>query len=196
MRLIIVRHGETEENVKEIMMGQSLGKLTQKGKGQAKKAALRLKNEKIDIIFSSDLPRAEYTAKEVVKFHKVPIHYTPELREKGAGIFEGRPVEELYEASNKSGLPKTQFKPEGGESFVDVKKRAQKFLDKLFKNYKNKTILISSHGGCIKMLLGILLKKPIEEARKLDQANACVNIIEIREDYEHKAQIINCIKHL
>lgn len=71
MKLIIVRHGETEENASEIIQGHSLGKLSKKGIEQSKKLALRLKGEKIDMIFSSDLERAKDTIKEVARFHKV-----------------------------------------------------------------------------------------------------------------------------
>ncbi len=51
MRLIITRHGETEENIAGIMMGHLQGKLSATGIEQAKKVALRLKDEKIDFIF-------------------------------------------------------------------------------------------------------------------------------------------------
>jgi len=61
MKLIIVRHGETEENKKGIVMGHLPGKLSQEGINQIKKVALRLKDEKIDFIYSSDLTRASDT---------------------------------------------------------------------------------------------------------------------------------------
>ena len=67
MKLIIARHGETEENKKGILQGHLPGKLTELGIEQSKKLALRLKNEKIDAIYSSDLARASNTAKEIIK---------------------------------------------------------------------------------------------------------------------------------
>ena len=112
--------------------------------------------EKIDAIFSSDLKRAKDTTHEIVKFHNIPIHYTVEIRERKMGIFEGKHEEEFFRTVDESKLPRTQYKPEGGESFVEVKKRAQDFINKLFKNYKGKTVLVVSHGGFIKMMLGIL----------------------------------------
>jgi len=56
-RLIFVRHGETEENKAKIVQGQKHGKLSEEGLEQAKKVAERLKDEKIDFIYSSDLDR-------------------------------------------------------------------------------------------------------------------------------------------
>lgn len=196
MKLIIVRHGETEENVKKICQGQRPGKLTKNGIEQTKKLALRLKDKKIDVVFSSDLKRAKDAAKEIIRLHNVPVHYIPELRERNFGIFEGRLIEKYKKSQKESGLSRAEFRPEGGESSIDIKKRVQEFLSKVFKEYKGKDVLIVSHAAVIRMLLGILLKKPIEEASYIKQANACVNIIEIGEDSEHKAHLINCIKHL
>ena len=83
MRLILTRHGETEENVAGISQGQLLpGKLTDKGIEQAKKLASRLKDEKVDAIYSSDLARSADTAKIIAKYHsKVKFHLAKELRE-------------------------------------------------------------------------------------------------------------------
>ncbi len=196
MKLIIARHGETEENVKKIIQGQKYGKLTNKGIEQAKKLAQRLKNEKIDVIFSSDLQRAKDTTKEIAKFHKVPIYYVPELRERAQGIFEGEAYEELYKARKESGISRVEFRPEGGENYIDIKKRAEKFLNEVFDKYKGKTVLLISHGGLIAILLAILLKKPIETFSPAQYHNAGVNIIEVGEGSEHKVHVINCIKHL
>lgn len=91
MRLIITRHGETEENKQSIIQGHNPGKLSPEGIEQAKKVALRLKDETIDYIYSSDLARAADTAKEIAKFHtETPIKFTEELREIYLGSFQGK----------------------------------------------------------------------------------------------------------
>ena len=66
MKLTFVRHGETEENVKNIIMSQLNGKLTKGGLEQARKLAKRLANEKFDIIYCSDSQRTKDTAKEII----------------------------------------------------------------------------------------------------------------------------------
>ena len=68
MRLILTRHGQTEENVKRILQGHMPGKLTPLGIEQAKKLASRLKDENIDAIYSSDLARTTDTTKEMDLF--------------------------------------------------------------------------------------------------------------------------------
>src|SRR3989338_6937789 len=91
MKLIIVRHGETEENAEGIHQGQRHGKLSNVGIEQTKKLGTRLKDEKFDIVYCSDLQRCKDTAKEIMKFHSsIPVHYTKEIRERRMGEFEGR----------------------------------------------------------------------------------------------------------
>ena len=197
MRLIVVRHGETKENVLGISQGHKYGELSETGIEQSKKLAQRLKNEKIDLIFSSDLKRAKDTTKEIIKYHEVPVFYVKELRERCRGIFEGKPLEEFDEDREKSGLPHSLYKPEGGESLEEVKERIFSFLKNLIENYKNKTILIVGHGGVNKIIFSILLSKPIEDIfNTINQNNACINILEIENLGKIKTHLINSIDHL
>ena len=67
-------------------MGHNPGKLSSLGIEQARKLAERLKDEKIDVIFSSDLARAADTAKEIAKFHpNIPLELTKDIRERFLG---------------------------------------------------------------------------------------------------------------
>lgn len=180
MKLILVRHGETEENVQKILQGHKGGKLTKEGLEQAKKLAIRLKNENIDAIFSSDLKRCKDTTGEIAKFHNVPVYYTHQLRERLPGIFEGRPSEEMKQAREAEGQKIHEFRPQKGESYLEVSERASKFLKFLLENYKNKTVLACSHGGFNKTLIALIMKKPLEETLLgLEQGNCCINEIQI-----------------
>ena len=102
MEIILTRHGETIENIEGRFQGHLPGKLSEKGKIQAKKLALRFKDEKFDYIFSSDLTRAVDTAKEIKKFHQnIPIKFTKELRERNLGELQGVKKSELGLDPNK-----------------------------------------------------------------------------------------------
>jgi len=196
MRLIMVRHGETVENHEGVINGHGPGRLTERGREQARKLALRLKDEEIDVVYSSDLQRSKETTKEITKFHQAPVYYAPELREMNCGILEGKPLKDFSEYRGQNGSLNPEFKPEYGESLREMKERAKRFLNKLLEEYEGKTVLVSSHGGFIKMLFRILLKKPIEETIQLEVSNACVNIIEVGENSEIKLNKINCTSHL
>jgi broad specificity phosphatase PhoE len=186
MRLIVVRHGETKENVKGILQGQNDGVLTKKGRQQRKKVANILKNEKIDVIFSSDLKRTMHMAMEIAKRHGLQIHKTKKLRERDFGVLAGRTLEAFKEAERASGAPALKYAPKGGESFLDVKERVERFMQKLHKIHNNKTILIVTHGAIIRSLYAIYLKKPLEEVKGLKTRNAGILILSIGKSKSRK----------
>jgi len=192
-----VRHGETEANSKEINEGHREGELTEKGRQQAKKVALRLKEEKLDVIYVSDLKRAVDTAAEIIKHHpNVEVIYEPSLREQSHGIYEGSPYGTISKVAKEAGLAKMEFRPEGGESINDAKKRVKKFLDRIFNEDKDKTVLVVTHGGVIVNILIQLFNYPDEDYKTILPSNTAVSIIELDFKDRHKLITLNCIKHL
>ena len=200
MRLIFVRHGETILNKKRIIQGQSNAKLNKKGLMQAKLVGKRLRKEKIDFIFSSDLIRAKRTALEIARFHpNTPFNIDKLLRERGFGKYEGISIDKLKEIRLKIGAKPHLHKPVGGEDYYDVRSRISKFLKKIYPKYKDKTVLIVSHGGTNRAMLSILLKKPLKEVFFIKQDNTCVNIAELSGSFKKlkvKMHKMNCVKHL
>jgi probable phosphoglycerate mutase len=180
MRLILVSHGKTEENASGILQGHAPGKTTKRGMRTVRELALSLKVEKIDAIFSSDLKRADYTAREIARFHDIPIHFNKELREIDVGIFQGKSEEIFHMKQKESGVSPARFRPKGGESLVDARKRATRFANKIYDKYKNKTILFSTHRGFIGCLLSSYLHVPLVEARKIKLKNAAMIILDIK----------------
>ena len=196
MKLIIVRHGETQANVENTLQGQTGGGLTARGRQQVIQVARRLKFEPIDVIFSSDLKRAKETTREISRFHECPVYFTPAIREWHVGVLSGQPVEKLRHALETDGGWEMNFKPHGGESVMALTHRADAFIRLLFKTHPEKCILIASHGMIIRTMLGILLKRKCEEAFALAQDNACVNILEQNTRKKFNARLINCTRHL
>ncbi len=177
MRVIVVRHGETIQNTKGILMGHLQGKLSARGLQQAKSLAKRLKNMKIDIIYSSDLKRAKETTREIVIYHKAQVIYTEELREQNYGEFQGKSLKSLTAA----GKPH-DFRSSGGESFTDLRRRIGKFLNRLINDraLQNKTILISAHAGVAWSTISILKKMPMRYAVTLKPKNTGILVFDIR----------------
>ncbi len=187
MKLIITRHGETEENKKGILQGHLPGKLTELGLEQAKKLSLRLKEEKIDAIYSSDLARASDTAKEIAKFHPdAKLFFAQELREKDQGSLSGKFIQEI-----------DWNKPRDTEKKESMLKRAKIILEKAYKQYKGQTVVFVSHGGLIIILMSLIMSKPLETIKKMGHpTNTAISIFEIKEDNNHEIVITNCDKHL
>jgi len=187
MKLIIVRHGETEENKNGILQGHMPGTLSREGIEQGKKLAKRLKDEKFDVIFSSDLKRATDTTKLIAKYHpKIKVEYTKELREGNAGEWTGGPSHGLD----------WENRPADAESHDQMMSRAKKFLDILCENYADKAVLLVGHAGFNRVLIAQITGSSNPFMDIPDQHNTAVNIFEIFEDKTHKIHCLNCTKHL
>jgi len=188
MKLILTRHGETIENQKKIMQGHMPGHLSKRGIEQAKKLALRLKDEKIDAIYSSNLARAADTAREIAEYHKkIPINFVEELRETDLGSLTGKCSKDID----------FDYRPDDIESTASMQKRAKKLLDKVYNKYPNKTVLFVGHNGINKALISVILNKSADQIEEIEnQFNTSVNIFEIREDKKHVVHLMNCVKHL
>jgi len=184
MRLIITRHGETEENVNGILQGHSHGKLTEKGKIQAKKLAHRLRSEDIVAIYSSDLARASDTANEIHKEHpNANLFLVEELREKNQGSLTGKKISEI-----------DWNKPRDTEKKDLMLVRAKAILERAYNEYPDKTVVFVSHGGLIIILMSILLNKTVEDVKKLvNIENAAIFIFDVK---ENESTFINCDKSI
>jgi probable phosphoglycerate mutase len=160
--LYIVRHGETEWNAKGILMGQKDSPLTQKGIEQATELAERLRDVRFDAIFASDLPRAQATADIVRHGRNLPIQTSMLLRERAFGRFEGTPADSYYDQL-KDVLTKEhhlsiddrfQFKIEDDmESDKEIFDRFVVPVRNIAKEHIGKTVLVVTHGGCIRAFL-------------------------------------------
>ncbi|MDP3728865.1 MAG: histidine phosphatase family protein, partial [bacterium] len=161
--------------------------LTKLGIEQAKKLSLRLKDEKISAIYSSDLTRASDTAKEIAKFHpNAKLFFVQELREKDQGSLSGKLIKEIDWSKSRD--------TEKSESML---KRAKTILEKAYTQYKGQTVIFVSHGGLICVLTALLMDKPLETIKKNGPSvNTAVSIFEIKDDNHYDVILINCGKHL
>ena len=186
MRLIVVRHGETIENKNNICQGQIEGTLSKLGIKQAKKLALRLKNEKFDSIYSSDLGRAVNTSKEIMKYHSdLKLKLDKRLRERYMGKWQGKPFGKLEDVSKDS------------ETDEEMYNRVKDFLDEIYQKHKGETVLVVSHGGAKMMFLLLAHNKPISDYMSFfGLKNTSVSIFDIKENGNHKIHLENCTKHL
>ncbi len=192
MKLIITRHGETEENKAGILQGHLPGKLSALGISQAKKVALRLKDEKIDFIYSSDLARASDTTKEIAKYHPgVPIELVKDLRENYLGEWQGKTKKELGLTANRR---VREISPKDGETSEELFNRARNFLHRVLAKHRKDTVLFVGHRQINKSMMTRITGKGMSSIGSLH--NTSITIFEIAEDKTHKIHVFNCIKHL
>ncbi len=195
MRLIITRHGETEENKAGIIQGHLPGHLSATGIKQAEKVALRLKDEKIDFIYSSDLARASDTAKKIAKFHSdIPIKFIKDLREKFLGEWQGKSKKELGFTNNTSIV---KFFPKDGETSEELFNRASNFLHNILSKHPDDTVLFTAHSGISKAIIAVITNKSHEEIESIENLyNTNICIFEIDKNKNHNILCFNCKKHL
>ena len=201
IRIILIRHGETEWNRLHRFQGRSNISLNPKGNDQARALALTLKNETVAAIYSSPLERAIETAVHIGRFHSsAPLIKESGLQEMNLGDFEGMEAQRWvaeYQDFRKAWEenPAALAMP-GGESLKDVQKRAVDTLERISKPYTSgNTLLICSHNFVIISLLCHALKVPLDQFRELKQDTAALNIL-FKNGVDFKVEKINDCQHL
>ena len=154
----ICRHGESDNNIKMVVSSlvENPHHLTDLGKKQAEEASKWLVDKKIDMIFVSPFVRTRETATIIasklgISVDKIIIDQR--IHEINAGIWNGKNFKD-YVLSFKQ-TDRFDITPEGGENYVDIKKRVGDFIYDLEKKFKDKNILIISHDTPLLMLEAI-----------------------------------------
>lgn len=149
MKLYVVRHGETVENANNCLVGRINSSLTENGIEQAKKVREYFEDKVIDLIVSSPLDRCRQTAK-IISNDIIPIYYSDSLLGRDHGEFTGKPRDSInfdeYWNYNKN----IQYKK--AESVKDLYDRIAKLIDDLKGEFIDKSIIIITHSGVMRVL--------------------------------------------
>ncbi len=184
IRLILIRHGETNFSSQNRYCGFSNPPLNNKGIRQSEKLAVRLKDTKIDKVYSSDLIRAYQTAKII--FGDNPIEKTPDLREMNFGLFEGLKYEQLvgkYPELYREWVDNPEKnKTPNGEGLGDLSKRVEEKLSIIVSQHKDRTLAVVAHGGPIRVVLCKALNFDLKMFWQIEQRLGALNIIDYFEE--------------
>ena len=172
MRIVIIRHGESYNNIQGKIMSATDLPLTEKGIKQSEAAKEYLSELGLNYfhhVFSSHLIRAKQTA-AIICGNEKRIIECPDLREMDIGKLEGLTWIErdtLYPEIDIENALSSAILPEG-ETFDNIHFRCNYFIKNSFNRVKiNENVLIVSHGITIRVLINCLLNK----------ADKCVNYI-------------------
>lgn len=181
VRVILIRHGETQWNVIQRYQGQSDSPLTEKGCEQAQCLASRLQAVTPAAIVTSDLGRAYATTCAIANQHAgVPIHKEPRLRERHFGILTGLTREEAAnrfpteEDGYLNGGP--YYRIPNGESLSDLYERTAQAMEHWAKQYAGQTLIVVSHGGVLGQFLRYVVGIPLERQRYYKFVNCAYNV--------------------
>lgn len=164
--LYLTRHGETVDNARQLMQGQTQGQLNDVGIGQAKQLRERLADTHFDAYVASDLKRAIDTAR-ILAGPEQPIDTTPLLRERDWGSFTGRYIPDL----------KGEVWPDDIETLDDLLARAGRFLDYVRTRYEGKIVLAVGHGIVNKAIQAVYYGKQMRDVERM--TNCEVRILEL-----------------
>jgi len=206
VKLLLIRHGESEGNVNRKFCGFQDVKLTEKGIWQAKRLAQRLREVKVDAVYCSDLSRARHTAEIVFQNRGINMKIVPQLKEINFGVWEGLSFEEVklkfgYGEYFHSWLENTDVKaviPQG-ESIIQLNERVMKALKEILDKHNAKkndeTIAIVCHGGTIRVILSNALNISLDKIWNIGQDSTALNVINY---YDHTAfvNLVNGSAHL
>ena len=191
LKVLLVRHAQSEANVHRMLQGQTDGTLTEKGMMQAHLLAEHFSNKSLDMIISSDLNRAYKTAQIVAKKQSLEVVTTPSLREWNAGVLDGLPAASLEEAITKSQLPLGEFTPDDGESFSQLRERAINFLATLETHDQGQVIMVCTHGDLLRVLVGSILEKDLESSMIIEFDNTSYTTIVLNNNGKWIVESIN-----
>lgn len=168
MEIYFVRHGQTIWNVEKRFQGLSDSPLTELGITQAKLLGEKLKDIKFNKFYSTSLKRAYDTANYIKGNRKQKVEIFDDFVEISMGDMEGIKQEDfkkLYPEQVKNFFfNQLEYDPSsfGGESFLEVRERVIRGLNKFIELNKNyERVLVVSHGATLKTLLHYISGKDI-----------------------------------
>lgn len=190
MKLYIIRHGETDWNIKRRFQGRSDIPLNGEGRRLAQVTSEALKEIPFTKIYTSPLKRAYETAVIMKRDRDIPVIEEPRIIEISFGEYEG-----LCCAKDNFNIPDPEFMnffdkpeaykpPKGAEGIDELKTRTADFLQEIVhnKNMENDTILVSTHGAALRGLLSYINHIGIEDFWKGGvHKNCAVTIVDVND---------------
>ncbi len=185
MRLIAIRHAETEWNRVGREMGQLDSPLSERGVAQAEALARRLATIPFDHFYSSDLGRAVATAERISQMCDKPARLDAGLRERHMGAVQGLTglemqarYPEICEAHARAGFYE---QIPGGESAIERRDRSIRVLSEIASRHPDSTVAVVTHAGFLAGFLEFVLDLPFGGARAYATSHASLN------HFEHSA---------
>ena len=180
-RLLAIRHGETAWNVDTRIQGHLDIPLNERGRWQAERLGQSLAaRDPIDAIYSSDLSRAQDTARAIARHTGAPLTLHSGLRERGFGSFEGQTYDDIArqwpeESERWRQRHPDWTPPDGGESLLQVRERILRTLHDIVALHPGQQIVLVAHGGVMDQLYRLATGQDLQAPRTWSLGNTAVN---------------------
>ncbi len=162
MKIYSTRHGQTDYNKQDMILGSTDLPLNDTGSAQAVRLAAEVEARgDIDIIICSPMLRAQMTANAVSLRCGLEVVTDERLREWNYGAYEGKPRTAGGFAAGKHEFGVRMGGT--GESLLQLSHRVYSALDDIIARYSGKNVLIVSHGGVCRVIETYFHDMTIEE---------------------------------
>jgi broad specificity phosphatase PhoE len=199
-RLLLVRHGATTLSAEDRFAGATDIPLSDDGRSQAAALAERLRDDPVKAIYCSPMRRTLETASIIAEPHGLTPVSRPALREIDHGHWEGLTRHEV-ESRFKDEYARWEedpfsTAPAGGECGVDVMARALPVVRSIVEAHHDQQVLVVSHKATIRLIISSLLGFDARGYRdRLDQAPACLNVLDFRDPVRARLMLFNDVSH-
>lgn len=184
MKLLVIRHGESEADLLDVHEGRADFALTERGHKQAEAMAIHVsENYNISKIYASTLTRAKQTARHLSDKTGISIIFDEDLMEFNNGLLAGLPravVREKYPEVPDLPIDKAVY---GQESQVEFRQRAENALSRILSEAEqNETIAVVSHGGMINQLYRSFFNMPVDCMYFFNTADTGIHVWNLTEN--------------
>lgn len=200
VELYLIRHGETDYNLKGIIQGAGVdSELNEKGHAQARAFYKHYQHLNFDAVYCSRLQR---TAQTLAPWKEAgyELTVTAALDEINWGVLEGKAATKELHERYKDMVGKWQageldLAIEEGESPLEVWQRAEPFFNQLIQSPPGKRILLCSHGRSSRIFLSRLLHQDGTQMHQFPHHNTGLNLLQVSANGEISASLLNDLSH-
>lgn len=194
LNIYLLRHGETEQNLKRFYYGNLDVDITSKGIKQIEYISNKIKNVTFDKIYASNMKRAVYSASIIAGNKDITCIKDKRLNEMNLGVFEGKSYEDIQREYplefQKWSDDWKNYAPPKGESYIEFYERVKEFFREILK-LENENILLVTHGGVIRSILTYVMGENLDVFWKFGSKNGDLTLVK----YEYGNLYIDSIIH-
>ncbi len=192
LSIILVRHGESEANVRNVIVSDRFDPpLTPKGRQDTKFLAQQWKDQPVHAIYASPLKRTLETARIWAETFQIDsVQPDDRLHEIHLGAFDGQVIDDLLHSKRdiyEKWKQDPESPPPGGEKLSAVGERVHAFLTMAAARHHTGFVIAVSHADCLKAATLSILRSPWESAQYLHFANVAAIVIQY---HNHRFQLL------
>ncbi|HTP11292.1 MAG TPA: histidine phosphatase family protein [Anaerolineae bacterium] len=199
-RIYLIRHGATMLSAEDRFAGATDVDLSDEGRAQARALALRLADDHLTAVYCSPMKRTAETAAIVATPHRLTPIPRDGLREINHGRWESlqRSEVEAQFPAEYAAWEEDPFiyAPQDGESGLSVMARALPVIREVVLNHVGENVAVVSHKATIRLIISSLLGfDPRGYRDRLDQAPACLNVLDFKDPVRARLMVFNDVSH-